>query len=328
MMATDMSILRFIRNWTLPLAMAAGATLYFLFASIPAFDGVAQVFSRFCDTILPWFIFLVLFITFCKVDFRKLIPVKWNYCVCLFQVAFVWILVGVVLLFHLKGDQLILAEAVLTCAISPCAAAAPVVTTKLGGRLEEITTYTFMSNFLCALLIPLCFPLIEKEAHITFVTAFLCILSQACTILVLPMALAYVVKHFKPLHGFHQWVINIKDLSYYLWAVQLMILTGMTVKNIVHANTTLWFLLLIALFGLLICILQFAIGRYAGRFFDRTIESGQALGQKNTSFAIWTAFMYLAPLAAVGPGCYILWQNIINSVEIWKKRKRGELASV
>ena len=107
-----------------------------------------------------------------------------------------------------------------------------------------------------------------------------------------------------------------------------MILTGMTVKNIVHANTTLWFLLLIALFGLLICIVQFAVGRYVGRFFDRTIESGQALGQKNTSFAIWTAFMYLTPLAAVGPGCYILWQNIINSVEIWKKRKRGQLASV
>lgn len=323
-----MSILRFIRNWTLPLAMAAGTAFYFLFASIPAFDGVAQTFSGFFDTILPWFISLVLFITFCKVDFRKLIPVKWNYWMSGLQVFFVWILVGVVLLFRLQGDQLTLAEAVLTCIISPCAAAAPVVTAKLGGRLEEITTYTFLSNFLCALLIPLCFPLIEKAAHITFLAAFLRILCQACTVLVLPMGMAYVAKHFKPLRGFHQWIIQVKDLSYYLWAVQLMILTGMTVKNIVHADTTLRFLLTIAACGLLICIVQFTVGRYVGRFFGRTVEAGQALGQKNTSFAIWTAFMYLTPLAAVGPGCYILWQNIINSIEIWKKRRKGELKTV
>ena len=35
---------------------------------------------------------------------------------------------------------LILAEALLTCIISPCASAAPVVTQKLGGNLEEMTT--------------------------------------------------------------------------------------------------------------------------------------------------------------------------------------------
>ncbi|MBF1126112.1 MAG: transporter, partial [Capnocytophaga sp.] len=52
-----------------------------------------------------------------------------------------------------------------------------------------------------------------------------------------------------------------------------------------------------------------------------SIESGQALGQKNTAFAIWIAATYLHPLSTVGPGCYILWQNIINSIEIWKKGK-------
>ncbi|MDD2603048.1 MAG: transporter, partial [Prevotella sp.] len=45
------------------------------------------------------------------------------------------------------------------------------------------------------------------------------------------------------------------------------------------------------------------------------------LGQKNTSFAIWVATAFLNPLSSVGPGCYILWQNIINSVEIWIARK-------
>lgn len=320
-----MNILKFIKNWTLPLSMISGAFLYFIFAFIPVFDSVSPTLGRFFEAILPLFMFLVLFVTFCKVDFKKLIPVRWNFWVCAFQVIFVWILVGVITVFHVVGEQLTLLEAVLTCIISPCAAAAPVVTAKLGGRLEEITTYGFISNFLCALLIPICFPLIDHTAEMPFFSAFLTILYQVCIVLVLPMLLAFFVKHCKPLHGFHHWIINVKDLSFYLWAIQLMIVSGATMKNIVHADTSLQFLLVIAISGLLTCLLQFSIGRYLGCFFDRTVEARQALGQKNTGFAIWISFMYLTPLASVGPGCYILWQNIINSIEIWKKRRQGKL---
>jgi BASS family bile acid:Na+ symporter len=100
-----------------------------------------------------------------------------------------------------------------------------------------------------------------------------------------------------------------------------MIVTGTTVKNIVNAQTSIWMLLAIALLGLVICIVQFAVGRFIGHYFNHTQEAGQALGQKNTAFAIWLSSTYLNPLSSVGPGCYILWQNIINSVEIWQKRK-------
>ena len=95
--------------------------------------------------------------------------------------------------------------------------------------------------------------------------------------------------------------------------------------NIVHAQTTVLLLLLIALLGLLLGLLQFAIGKALGRPFHRVIEAGQALGQKNTAFAIWMAYTFLNPLSSVGPGCYILWQNIINSYEIWQKRKKDVL---
>ena len=54
-----------------------------------------------------------------------------------------------------------------------------------------------------------------------------------------------------------------------------------------------------------------------GRRFGETVNAGQALGQKNTAFAIWIACTYLTPISSVGPGCYILWQNIFNSWEIW-----------
>ena len=200
------------------------------------------------------------------------------------------------------------------------------VTQKIGGGLEEMTSYTFISNVVTALLIPLCFPLIDKSADMSFWQAFVIILYKVCVVLVVPMGLAYIVKHF--MHRFHRWVTGVKDLSYYLWGLSLTIVSGTTVKNIVHADTTIWFLLVIAVLSLLLCISQFAIGRFIGHYFDRAIDAGQALGQKNTAFAIWIAYTYLAPLSSVGPGCYILWQNIINSVEIWHCRKKGEERAV
>ncbi len=312
-----MDIIRLIKDWTLPFAMGIGAVVYLLFAYVPALDEAGVFFSPVMAAILPLFMFLILFVTFCKVDFRKLRPVSWHLWVGVFQLLFIAIL----MVFILKAPSpsvVILLEAILMCVISPCATAAAVVTQKLGGNLEQMTTYTFLSNFLTALLVPICFPMIEKGAHITFLSAFVTILYEVMAVLVLPMLLAYVVKHC--MKGLHRRIIAVKDLSYYLWACSLMIVTGTTVKNIVHADTTVWLLLAIALLGLVMCVIQFAVGRFIGHFFNHTQEAGQALGQKNTAFAIWMAYTYLNPLSSVGPGCYILWQNIINSIEIWQKR--------
>lgn len=317
------TFVKFLKEWTLPVSMATGAIVYLIFYFVPELDALGDRLEPTMEAILPLFMFLVLYVTFCKVNFRRLIPVPWHWWVGLFQVIFVFLIVGAILAFDIRGKNLILLEAILTCIIGPCASAAAVVTQKLGGNLEEMTTYTFLTNFACALMVPLCFPLIvEDKSGMTFLEAFILILEKSSVVLVLPMVLAYITKHLAPLHRFHQWVIGVKDLSFYLWGGSLVIVTGTTVKNIVHAETTISFLLLIAGLGLLLCIIQFAVGRYIGHFFRSTVNAGQALGQKNTVFAIWMAYTYLNPLSSVGPGCYILWQNIINSVEIWQHEKR------
>jgi len=299
--------------------MGTGATAYLVFAFTPGLEEAAAFFDPVFAAILPAFMFLVLFVTFCKVDFRKLRPVAWHFWTGLFQLIFIAALMGLMLGFSMAGDSLVLMEAILMCVICPCATAAAVVTQKLGGSLEQMTTYTFLSNFLTALLVPVCFPMIEKGADITFMAAFLKILHEVFIVLIVPMLLAYVVKHH--MHRLHAWIISINDLSYYLWGCSLMIVTGTTVKNIVNAESTVALLLAIALLGLVMCVVQFAVGRYIGHFFNHAQESGQALGQKNTAFAIWLSSTYLNPLSSVGPGCYILWQNIINSIEIWQHRK-------
>ena len=315
-------LLRLIKDWTLPMAMGTGTLIYLLFAFTPALDGAARFFLPIMTTILPLFMFLILFVTFCKVDFKQLRPVMWHLWIGLFQVLFIGIIMGVALhpsSFTRHPSLFIVLEALLMCIISPCATAAAVVTQKLGGSLEQMTTYTFLSNFITVLLVPVCFPLLEPSADISFWAAFLKVLHEVFLVLIVPMLLAYVVKHY--MKALHRRIIAVRDLSYYLWACSLMIVTGTTVKNIVHAEATLFLLAAIALLGLVVCIVQFAVGRYIGHFFGHTQEAGQALGQKNTAFAIWLSNAYLTPLASVGPGCYILWQNIINSFEIWQKRK-------
>lgn len=315
-----MQILRFIKDWTLPVAIATGITVYLVFALVSALDGFATAADPIFQQLLPAFMFLVLFVTFCKVDYRKLRPVAWHWWIGLFQVLTVGAIMVLILCLHLTGDSLILAEAVLTCIICPCASAAAVVTQKLGGNLEEMTTYTFLSNFITALLIPVCFPMIDKAADIHFLEAFALILYKVFTVLVVPMILAYIVKHHAK--DVCQRITSIKDLSYYLWGCSLLIVSGTTMKNILHADTSIAFLLVIAVCSLVLCLFQFGCGRAIGSRFNQTVNAGQALGQKNTAFAIWIASTYLSPLSSVGPGCYILWQNIINSWEIWEAQKR------
>ena len=326
-----MNVIRFLKDWTLPVSMGMGALLYLVFAYVPQLDGAALFFDPVMETILPLFMFLILFVTFCKVDFHQMRPVWWHLWVSIFNLLFIGIVMALILslpravansslfTFH---STLILLEALLMCIISPCATAAAVVTQKLGGSLEQTTTYTFLSNFITVLMVPICFPLIEKGADISFMSAFLKILYQVVVLLVVPMLLAYVVKH--TMHRLHQKILSVKDLSFYLWGCSLMIVTGTTVKNILHAEASVTFLGMIALLGLVLCIIQFAVGRFIGHFFGRAQEAGQALGQKNTAFAIWLGITYLNPLSSVGPGCYILWQNIINSFEIWQERQKNK----
>ena len=317
-----MNVIKFLKDWTLPVSMGIGAVTYLVFNYVPQLDGTAVFFAPVMEAILPLFMFLVLFVTFCKVDFHKMRPVWWHLWVSIFNLLFVGIVMVLILGLRLQSDKLVLMEALLMCIISPCATAAAVVTQKLGGSLEQMTTFTFLSNFLTVLLVPVCFPMIEKGADISFMAAFTKIFYQVVILLVVPMGLAYVVKHF--MKGLHARIIAIRDLSFYLWGCSLMIVTGTTVKNIIHAEASIVLLSAIALLGLLLCIIQFAVGRFIGHYFGRAQEAGQALGQKNTAFAIWLGITYLNPLSSVGPGCYILWQNIINSFEIWQARRTGE----
>ena len=89
------AFLDFLKNWTLPVAIFMGIAVYVLFTSVPVLKPVGEWYAPYNDHVLPDFMFLILYVTFCKVNFRKLLPVKWHLWVCIQQVVFVLILTGV-----------------------------------------------------------------------------------------------------------------------------------------------------------------------------------------------------------------------------------------
>ena len=325
-MRTIDQVIKFVKDWTLPVAIAIGSVAYLTFYWVPALDTLGDRLVPVFDFIFPLSVFLTLLTTFCKVDFHQMRPHRWHVGVLMSQLLLVltvsvvcWLLDGSTPSSPLT-DKL-LWEAMLTCIIGPSASAAPVVASKLGGNISTMTTYTLVSALASALLIPLVFPLLEQTAHVDFLNAFLIILHKVAIVLLLPLILGWIVQHHLP--ALQQRIAAMPNLSFYCWSVSLAITTGITVKNIVHSNATLSLLLSIATATLLLCFVQFIIGRTIGRHLGEEINAGQALFQKNTALSIWVAYMYLNPVASVGAGCYVLWQNIINSVELWQKRREG-----
>ena len=312
-------LLRFLKDWTLPVAIAVGSVCYLTFWYVPQLDELGDTLGGVVDAVFPWMVFSTLFSTFCRIDFHQMRPHRWHIGVMVTQLVLIALNVWLIMLVEGNLWQKLLLESLLTCIIGPAATAAPVVTAKIGGNINTMTAFVVLSSLVCSLTIPTVFPLLERGAGLDFWTAFLIILQKLAIVLLLPLALGWFMQHFAK--RICVWIVSIPDLSFYLWAAQLSVTSGVTVRNIVHSEAGLSLLLMIALLSLVLCFVLFAIGRGVGHWLGDNINSGQASFQKNTALSIWVAYTYLNPMASVGAGCYVLWQNIINSLELWKYRK-------
>lgn len=315
-----MSIKQFVKDWTLPVAIAVGTIVYLLFYWVPCLDAAGETLGSVVDTVFPMMVFCTLFSTFCRIDFHQMRPHRWHVGVLVAQLLLVALNVWIIFCVEANLWQKVLWESVLTCIIGPAATAAPVVTAKIGGNINTMTAFVVISSFASALMIPAVFPLLERGAQIDFLTAFFVILQKLFVVLIMPLFLGWFMQHYAK--RVCAWIVSIPDLSFYLWAVQLSVTSGVTVRNIVHCEAGLPLLLMIAVLSLCLCFVLFLIGRSIGRHLGEETNSGQALFQKNTALSIWVAYTYLNPVASVGAGCYVLWQNIINSLELWEYRKK------
>lgn len=315
-------LLRFIKDWTLPLAMITGTLGYFFLARIPWMAPAKPGLNALIAFLTPSLIFAQLLLTFCKVEVHELKPKKWHGWLLLFQTLSCLAVAALLVCCPMEETYREVFEGAMVCLICPTATAAAVITGKLGGSASSLTTYTLLSNLLAAVTVPLVFPWVEPHAEITFLAAFLKILSKVFPLLLLPFFIAWFLRVYVP--RIHQYLLGFRDAAFYLWAVALAIVSGQTVRSLVNSDAPVFVEVLIALAGLVTCCVQFYLGKRIGGHYRERISGGQALGQKNTVLAIWMSYTYLNPLSSVGPGSYVLWQNIINSYQLWKKRKNEE----
>jgi BASS family bile acid:Na+ symporter len=84
-------------------------------------------------------------------------------------------------------------------------------------------------------------------------------------------------------------------------------------------------MIMLAIVSLIVCVLQFYAGRKIGNRLGDRISGAQGLGQKNTALGMWLALTYLNPIVSIAPAAYIIWQNIINSAQIYFKEKGANI---
>ncbi|KAA6341809.1 hypothetical protein EZS27_010416 [termite gut metagenome] len=294
-------MLKFLKNYTLPFAMLTGIIGHSVFV--------------YLSFLTPVLIFSMLLLTFCKVSFSELKPTLLHGWLLLIQ------LVGapVVYLLFRQFDEVI-AQAAMICVICPTATSAAVITAKLGGNAASLIAYTLIINVGVAVVVPIMFPLINPQSDVSFWGAAFLILNKVFMLLICPFLTAWFLRRFVP--KAHNVLLSLSEWAFYLWAFALVVVTSQVFSSMLANSAEIQVGIPIAFVTLFICCLQFFIGKTLGSVYRDRISAGQALGQKNTILAIWMAHTYLNPLAAVGPGLYVLWQNVINSYQLWLKNKR------
>lgn len=318
-----MKFFSFFRKFALPCSLVLGALGYLIFAYIPFLQPLGDAVGPRLVELMPVVLFALLYVTFCKIEIKEMKPKAWHFVLQLIRTSLALLMVIAICLFGKNYEAKVILEGAFICFICPTAAAVAVVTEKLGGSIGSLTTYTVIANIFTMIIIPSLFPMVEKGADVSFLYMSMMVFRNVTTVLVVPLLLALLSRKFLP--RFVDKVKSVKDLGFYMWCFNLTILMGETLRNFLHATVSGWILALLLIVPLAVCLVQFAIGKAVGRHWDASISAGQALGQKNTIVGIWLTLTFLNPLAAVAPGAYVVWQNLVNGWQLWYKEKYGKL---
>ena len=308
-----MQISQTLRNWMLPAAMTAGVGIY-LALHLSGSAGEA-VYLRFCAAVQPVMVAVMLFLQLNLVAPRDLRFHRWHLWVLLIQTALFVSMAVLTALVRDAGAKVLL-ECAMLCFVCPTAAAAGVITIKLGGDLPGIMTYTVLANALASVLIPLMVPLVHPAVDMGFLPLFWAVVQRVFSILILPLLAAWGIRWLLP--GVQRWLESYAGWAFYIWGFCLMLSISLATDSLAGSGIGLGVALGIGGVSLVCCLLQFALGRRAARRYGHaeSVTAGQALGQKNTGFIIWLGINYLTPVTSVAGGLYAIWHNLFNSWQL------------
>ena len=215
-----MKILQFLNKHALAVAIVAGA--------------IGYPFFRLGKPLLPYLIFMMLFFTFCKVNPLDLRLHKWHLVALSVQLVLALAAYYLVLFIcRYWGADVEIAQSAMLCLLMPTATAAPIIAGKLGGSIQNLTTFTLLSNFTTAIIVPVFFPVVNPAAEMGFWMAAFLIVRKVGPLLMGPFFAAWLLrlvydarqKHMGSQRRFslsRSWA----QLPFYIWACTIVILMG------------------------------------------------------------------------------------------------------
>lgn len=263
--------------------------------------------------IMPVLIFAMLLLTYCKVDIRRMRLGWLHLWLLLIQFAGS---VGIYLAMAPLGE--VVAQGAMMCVLAPIAMAAVVIGGMLGANTESMTAFSLLCNLTTALVAPAILHFAGGEG-----CTFAEIMGRVAPLLILPFVVGQLCRYvLKPVA---RWAEDHKNTTFYIWLVSLIIIIGRTTAFVIdQAAENFGAELIMAGISLVICLVQFCVGRWLGGRSGDAVAGGQSLGQKNTVLAIWMAQSFLNPLSSVAPTAYILWQNMVNSWQLYCKERNSQ----
>ena len=283
----------------MPLAMVVGAVLCRPLAYVEAA----------CDNMLtPLLIASMLFLTFCRIDLREM-RLRWVHLIMLA----VQIVGGVVVFVALRpwlGE--VVAQGAMMCVLAPIAMAAVVIGGMLGAKVAPMVSYSLVCNIVTAIVVP---PILHAFGNGT--CTFMEIISRVAPTLIAPFVVAQALRYTLP--KIAKWFADHSSYSFYLWLFSLVLVMGRTTAFIIDTPADISVEIELALVALVLCLAQFRLGRYIGERSGDRVAGAQSVGQKNTILAIWLTLNFLNPIASIAPTAYIVWQNFVNSYQIYRK---------
>lgn len=270
---------------------------------------LAHVEQATGGVLTPLLIAAMLFLTFCRVDIRAM-RLRWMHLwMLLFQ--FIGSITVYYLVLPLLGDTV--AQGAMICVLAPIAMAAVVIGGMFGANVTTMATYSLVCNLLTALVAP---PLLH--AFGTGSCTFAEIIGRVAPTLLMPFVAGQLCRYLWPRSA--KWFADHSGMSFYLWLISLVLVLGRTTCFILDTDADIVVEVELALVALVLCIAQFAAGRAIGRLAGDAVAGGQSVGQKNTILAVWMSLNFLDPVASIAPTAYIVWQNFVNSYQIYRKR--------
>lgn len=292
-----------LRTVSMPLGMVVGAMFCRPIAALETASG---------GMITPSLIFLMLFFTFCRVDVRSMRLQPLHLWLLTAQIVFSVAVYGILLPFSPT-----VAQGGMICVLTPIAMAAVVIGGMLGADIVSMTTFSLLCNMTIAVVAPFILSVVGSGD-----CSLAVILARVAPLLILPFAAAQGCRALIP--KVSGWVAAHSQISFYLWLVSLTVIIGRTTTFILdHPEADGAVETALAATELVICLVQFRFGRWLGRRYGDAVAGGQSLGQKNTVLAVWMAQSFLDPISSVAPTAYIVWQNFVNSYQIYKKDREA-----